>query len=298
LNGEQSKRFQRAEALALAAWDLARKRRGLPDTPRGQVMNLRAHQKMIAELENELAIPMVDRSFLRVKEGARESCLLIPGVSTGPEDLQGLGNLLFDGGFNVYTMRLPEFGNVGCSLREMSWQAALQKVWLGLRLLSRGGGRIHVVGLGFGATLALHLASKENVSSLVLLSPSIMPREKFWQRLLVKLKLHRIPCLRDWLDWNTDLIEGMDKARSKIGQLKMPIYAAQCEDDDRACPVSLRILQGKARHKASRFRIFPEGGHAILDAHGKEYLNAEILNFLGVQQGSTRQRGQARKVDA
>ena len=74
-------------------------------------------------------------------------------------------------------------------------------------------------------------------------------------------------------------MEGMDKARARVGKLRIPIYAAQCDDDDRACPTSLRILQVKARNKASRFQVFPEGGHAILANHGKDVLYPQILQF-------------------
>ena len=71
------------------------------------------------------------------------------------------------------------------------------------------------------------------------------------------------------------------KARSKIGKIGVPIYAAQCEDDDRASPASLRFLQNKARNKASRFQVFAEGGHSILAVHGKDVLYNQILQFCG-----------------
>ena len=135
--------------------------------------------------------------------------------------------------------------------------------------------------MGFGATLALLLALQESVSSLVLLSPAIMPRESFFQRLLVRLKLHRMRWVHRWVGWNADLMEGMDRARGKIGKIKVPIYAAQCEDDDRASPNSLRILQNKARNKSSRFQVFAEGGHSILAVHGKDVLFDQILEFCG-----------------
>ena len=98
---------------------------------------------------------------------------------------------------------------------------------------------------------------------------------------MVRLKLHRLRVVHRWLGWNADLMEGMDKARGKIGKLRVPIYAAHCEDDDRASPTSLIILQNKARNKASRFQVFSEGGHAILAVHGKDVLYNQILQFCG-----------------
>jgi esterase/lipase len=221
------------------------------------------------------------RSYLRVRDGEQGSCLLIHGVSTGPGDLKALAEEFVEQDFNVYVLRLPDYGTGGNTLGEITWESALAQARQCYQLLARGGGKVHIVGLGFGATLAMHLAATESVSSLVLLAPAIMPRENFLQRMLVRLKLHHLKAVRGLVGWNADLMEGMDLARGKIGKIKVPIYAAQCEDDDRACPDSLRFLQKKAKNKSSRFQLFPQGGHAILAAHGDEGLNQEVLRFCG-----------------
>jgi len=260
---------------------MARTRRQLPDSPRGHVMTLRAHQRLVASFEKERKIPDPDRSVLRVKEGSRGSFLLIHGVSTRPGDLHELADVLFDSDYNVYVLRLPDYGTPGHTISEVSWESSLYQARQCFQILARGGGKVHVVGLGFGATLALLLALEESVSSLVLLSPAIMPRESMFQRLVVRLKLHRLGFVHNWLGWNADLMEGMDKARGKIGKIRVPIYAAQCEDDDRASPASLRFLQNKVLNKSSRFQVFPEGGHAILVEHGKDVLYDQIIQFCG-----------------
>ncbi len=242
-------------------------------------MTLRAHQRLVASFEKERAIPDPDRSFLRVKEDARGSVLLIHGVSTGPGDLRELANFLYDSSYNVYVLRLPDYGTPGHTISEVSWESALHQARQCFELLNRGKERVHVVGMGFGATLALHLARVESLSSLVLLSPAIMPKASLVQRLLVRFRLHHLKFVHRYVGWNADLMEGMDKARSQVSKLKVPVYAAQCEDDDRASPVSLRFLQRKSKHKASRFRIFPTGGHAILAEHGQKSLFKDIVNF-------------------
>lgn len=272
---------KQTQNLTLSAWDLARTRKQKPDTLRGQVMTLRTHQRLVASYESERNIPEMDRSFLRVKDGAKDSVLLIHGVSTSPGSLRELATRLHDSGLNVYVLRLPDYGRPDNTISEVSWEGALQQASQCFTLLDRGVGKVHVVGLGFGATLALHLALREKVASLVLLSPAIMPRENFLHRLLVRLKLHRLKFVHRRIGWNADLMEGMDRARGKIGKIKVPIYGAQCEDDDRASPSSLRVLQRKAHHQASRFRVFPTGGHAILANHGDEGLYADIINFCG-----------------
>jgi len=276
---------RQTQNLTLSAWDLSRTRKQQPDTARGQVMTLKTHQRLVASFESERKIPEVDRSFLQIKEGANGSVLLIHGVSTSPGSLRELAMRLHDGDLNVYVLRLPDYGTPDNTISEVTWEAALQQGRQCYQLLARGGGPVHVVGMGFGATLALHLASIESVSSLVLLSPAIMPRENFLQRMLVRMKLHRIGFVHNWLGWNSDLMEGMDLARGKISKIKVPIYGAQCEDDDRASPASLRILQKKSRNKASRFRVFTDGGHAILANHGDKGLYTDIIKFCGGRAG-------------
>jgi len=242
-------------------------------------MTLRTHKRLLDAYEQERGIPEADRSYLRVTESAQGAVLLLHGVSTRPGDLHVLASALNEAGFNVYVLRLPDYGRPEHTISEVSWEAALEQVRQRFDLLARGGGRVHIVGLGFGATLALHLALLEKVASLVLLSPAIMPRESLLQRILVRLRLHRAPFMRRWVGWTADIMEGMDRARGKIGNIEVPIYAAQCDDDDRASPESLRVLQRKARHPASRFRVFAAGGHAILTTHGEETLFGEIIQF-------------------
>ena len=266
-------------ALTLSAWDLARTRKKQPDSPRGQVMTLRAHQRLVAAFEADRNIPEHERSFLRIKESAKGSCLFIHGVSSGPGNLRELANQLFEADFNVFVLRLPDHGTEGDTISVVPWKSSLNLVRQDFRLLARGGGKVHVVGMGFGAALAMQLASKENVSSLVLLAPALMPRNSFFQRMVVALKLHRLPFVHRFLGWNADLVEGMNQARGKVGKIRVPIFAAQCEDDDRACPASLRFLQRKASHSASRFRVFPDGGHSILEAHGEDVLFKDIRAF-------------------
>ncbi len=273
-----------AQALALTAWDLARTRGDREDTPRGRLMTLRTHQKLIAAYEAGRRIPEEDRTFLRVRENARGSFLLIHGMSTGPADLRGLARHLGENECNVWVLRLPELEGAVEAVSRASWESSLLQARQRCQMLGRGGGKLHVVGLGYGAALAVHLASRiDTIDSLVLLAPALMPRVSAAQRLLVHFRLHRLGFFRRLLGLSADLLEGMDTARGRVGRVRVPIYAAQCDDDDRASPASLRFLQKKAPNRASRFQVFPTGGHAILAAHGERVLYGEILKFCGVR---------------
>ncbi len=266
--------------LALSAWDLHQRRKAQPDNDRGYFISLRAQQRLVASFERERGIPQNSRSRFLLRGDARGSCLLIHGISTSPNDLATLGDQLHDKGFDVYILRLPDHGRRDNTFSEISWESYLNQVIQCYQVLARGPGKVHVVGLGYGATLALLLARHEKPASLTLLAPALIARESLFQRLLIRMRLHRLPMVRRWLGWNVGLVEGMDRSRSRIGQIKVPMFAAQCEDDDRSSPDSLRFLQRKARHGASRFQLFPEGGHDILASHGDGSLYGSITDFI------------------
>jgi esterase/lipase len=268
---------KRTFAMAMSAWDLERTRKERNDTPRARIVMLRAHKRLTAAIEAQKNIPPQHRSLIEIQDESRMCCLLIHGINGSPADLESLADHLFRSGMTVYAMLLPEHGNG--SQQEFMWRACFQDVKLRFSTLKRIYRKVNVVGYGFGATLAIHLAANEPVASLALLSPALVPRVSFIERLLFRLGIHRVAGLRPRFGWTEDVLGAMKKARTLLSRLRLPIYAAQCDDDERVSPLSLRILQKNVRHKASRFKVFPTGGHAILQAHGEPTLYQEILKF-------------------
>jgi len=272
---------KRTAAMALSTWDLERTRKERRDTPRARIVMLRAHKRLTAAVEAQKNIPPQHRSLIEIQDESRTSCLLIHSINGSPADLESLADYLHRSGMTVYAMLLPEHGNG--NQHEFMWRACFQDVRLRFRILRRIYQKVNVVGYGFGATLAIHLAAKEPVASMVLLSPALVPRVSFIERLFFRLGIHRIAWLRPRMGWTEDVLGAMKKARTLLSRLRLPIYAAQCDDDERVSPVSLRILQKNVRHKASRFQAFPTGGHAILATHGEPALYQEIIKFFQVR---------------
>jgi esterase/lipase len=278
--GQGDDRVSAGTVLALSAWDLERPQRTLPETPRARVIRLRAHQRLQVALEERRGIPPAHRSFIGIQEGARAACLLVHGVLGSPADLRPLAEHLHASGLTVYLQLLPGYGLDTEEPPQVMWRASLQAVKVRFQLLRRLYRQVHVIGHGMGAALAIHLARQETVASLALLAPALIPRVTLVERLFLRLKLHRLRWLRPRLGWNPEVLEAMESARTQVGRLRLPIYAAQCDDDERISPISLRVLQKRTRHRASRFRAFASGGHDILAAHGAEELHAEILDFV------------------
>ncbi len=266
----------RLSALALAAWDLNRRQ---DDSARGRLIALRTRARLIQVAESERSVPPEQRSFLKIASDGQDGCLLLHGITGGPADMLPLGNLLHDGGFTVYAPMLTGHGSGSLSRTEARWRANLLTARQSHQMLRASCRRVHVVGTSFGAALALHMATRERVASLALLAPALMPRASFGVRLLLALNLHRLPMIGRRVHFTNDALEGMRWAREAAHQVTSPIFAAQAEDDQVLSPTSVRLLQKRVRHKASRFRVFPEGGHDVMSTHGEAGLYQEILEF-------------------
>ena len=172
-NGAAAKVFEinpRTQALTLSAWDLARTRTKQPDTNRGQIMTLRTHQKLVTAFEDARGVTVDNRSYLRVRDAAKGSCLLVHGVSTSPGDLKALAEEFVAKDFNVYVLRLPDYGTGGSTLSEISWESALAQARQCYQLLARGGGKVinisSVAGLEPQPMMGVYSVSKAAVIML------------------------------------------------------------------------------------------------------------------------------------
>jgi len=287
INDQDLKRFGQ---LTLTAWELEHALDNVEPDPeletqpprpaRAGSMALRAHARLQGEMEARLGVPKERRTRIGIQPEVDESVLLVHGSTGTPQDLDGLARYLHGQGYTVYNMLLPGHGLESATLPVVKWKACLNEVQLRYRLLARHSRLVHVVGFSFGGALAILLTRQEQPASLSLLAPALVPRVPLGTRLLMLLGLHRLPPLRRRIGWNLEVFEAMERAKSQVGKLRLPIYAAHCQDDARIDPASLRLLQKRTRHRASRFRLFETGGHMILAAHGETALNDALLQFL------------------
>ena len=272
--------MQRLQQLSLSAWEIEHSRDIEAPARAVRAATLRVHESLSAEMDKWSDVDPDKRTQIRVRPDAEEAVLLIHGSTGHPGDLRGVADHLYERGFTVCNVLLPGHGHESAGPPDVLWKACLNEVELRYGILARVYDKVHVVGFSFGGALALHLAAKEKPASLVLLSAALNPYVGFRTRLMIMLGLHRLPFIRRRLGWNLEVFDCMDKAKSLVGKLRLPIYAAHCDDDERIDSSSLRLLQRKAKHRASRFRLYPKGGHMILEAHGRDSLNAEIGEFL------------------
>ncbi|MBD3220720.1 alpha/beta fold hydrolase [bacterium] len=273
-------RRARVQAMSLTAWDLARNQFHEHADPRARIMTLRTHERLRTLAEAELGVAKHKRTFLKVGQEGQPGVLLVHGTDQTPAHMVPLARVMHEAGLTVHGLLLADYGHGVTGGPEARWRATLQQVRHGHRLLADSCRDVYVLGSGFGAALALHLASRERVAGLVLIAPAIVPRVDLKIRLLRSLGLLRVPQVRRRMGLRVDVLEGMQAAQDLIPRVDVPMFGVMCDDDDRVSPEALRILQKRARHPRCRFQIFPEGGHDVLAAHGSASLDQDIIDFI------------------
>jgi esterase/lipase len=281
---DNEQNLQRLAQLSLTAWELEQD--NVPDADKRGAVALRAHARLQAEIEAKLGVARDRRTRIGLQDETGEGVLLIHGSTGSPSDLDELARHLHGAGYTVYNMLLPGHGYESGAMPDVQWRSCFNEVMLRYALLRKYCTSVHLVGFSFGASLAILAAQDHTPATLSLLAPALVPRLPFGTRLLLALGLHHLPFVHRRVGWDMEVYSAMERARGRLGKLHMPVYAAQCQDDPRIDASSLRIVQKKIHHKGSRFRLFPEGGHMILEAHGRSVLNTELTEFL-----SGRKRG-------
>ena len=165
-------------------------------------------------------------------------------------------------------------------IRDSSWRAWIAEAENRYRVLSIWCRQVHVLGLSFGASIALQLNVRPRPRSLVLLAPALHPRVGLLGRLALGLGLHRRPFFRKRLGWKSEVLDGMEAAREADWWKGVPVYAAMCEDDHRIDLSSLNHLRRRSSNEKTRIRTFPAGGHVFVETEPKDELRKEILDFL------------------
>ncbi|MDQ3985721.1 MAG: alpha/beta fold hydrolase [Actinomycetota bacterium] len=126
-------------------------------------------------------------SDVEILEGAEEfelgsgpvGALLVHGFTGSPQGMRALGEYLADNGIAVVGVRLPGHGTTWQELNTKShedWTAAVED---GYDRLAAKSEEIFIVGLSFGASLALNFAAKNphRVKGLVLLASWVMTKD-------------------------------------------------------------------------------------------------------------------------
>lgn len=236
-----------------------------------------------------------DLPFLRIPAGADAAVLLVHGFSATPWEMRPLADELTRRGLACLAVRLPGHGTSPEDLATRRWEEWAAAVDAGYERLARHFSRIYAAGLSTGSLLTLILASRRELSGVVLLSPYLRLRHNLaplagWLRYLHPYQkrtlsdaaalhyytrrplagVHQINRLLHWL-------------KPQLESIRTPVLALHGEGDKVIDIDSGRQLVERLGSAVKHYRRFgPEVAH-VLTAPGtprRDEILAMIGNFL------------------
>jgi carboxylesterase len=210
-------------------------------------------------------------------------CLLLHGYGGSPFEMEYLASRLEQSGYCARTVCFPGHGTCFedfSKTRFTDWAAVAEKTFQDLQ---REQGRVVVIGLSMGGSLALHLAQRFSPAGLVTIAAPVFLYRLFpfvgadWRLPLVRFIRHLRPvwsfpvptpkaleiapgrsykgvqnlhCLHSFM-------QGIKTIRKDLGRVHAPLLAVHCPTD-RVCPVesSFEILR-KVSSSRRRLELLP-----------------------------------------
>ena len=123
---------------------------------------------------------MKGNRFFRKK--GRIGCLLVHGLTSCAEEMEGIGEFLYSKGFTVLGTLLKGHNTSLEDLHSTSWRDWYSAVEDDFNFLRKQCSKVYVIGLSIGGALSAHLAANKKFDGLVLLAPAIFytnPLAKF-----------------------------------------------------------------------------------------------------------------------
>ena len=263
--------------IAHTIWELERRvRRGRPsDVARRSLLS--AHVEQLRMMEEHLDVPVDGRSFALLQGRIAAGALLLPGEREGCERLRSLSEHLHAEGFTVLasTLSYRTLDRIGVS--PTYWQTCLDEAENRYDMLDHYASRIAVVGVGLGAAVALHLASRKRVYAVGAVFPVLDAAVGFSDscRALLRRVLPRTT--RGPMSWPLQRRTAARQAQGKIGA---PVVVVAEERRDRSDAArSLRAVRELMAHRPLQLLLVPEAGPVAPDALPSEIL-AQLVAFL------------------
>ncbi len=234
----------------------------------------------------------------------KRGILFIHGWTSSPRELIFLADSL-KGKYKCSGPRLEGHGTIPSDLERTHWKQHLQQVSDEFSELSLVCEDVTVVGLSYGALLALHLAARRKVSRLVLLAPFLYSKGKLFKvisesELIPHLpdlihKLNKSPkgpindrqALKNHIAYPTmplkplkSLVECSHEAQKILAKIKVPTLICHGQQDETADFEGSVELLKKLGSDSKTLLAFPKSNHIITLDSEKERLEAEIKLWL------------------
>lgn len=249
--------------VAHTIWELERRvRRGRTSDATRRVL-LSAHVDQLRMIEERLDVPEAGRSVAFLQNRVAPGVLMLPGEGETCEHLEPLGRALYRRGFNVLASSLS-YRELGQPTRSpYYWQTCLDEAENRYDMLNHYASRVSVVGVGLGAAIALHLASRKRVHAVVALYPTLDARVGLSERLRGLMRRVFPRWMAAPAGWETQRHVAADEARRKAPKLTVPIFAVAEERRDGESGRATRSAKKLQAAGLAEIELLPRGRDAV-----------------------------------
>ena len=251
---------------------------------------------------------LTNQPFLLESATNDHACLLLHGLGGGVYEMQLLGEFLHQHGFTVQGINYPGHDRAATKMPASTWQEWYKHIEDNHKELAKKYENVSIIGFSTGCPLALHLAAKQSVQNLVLLSPFLAIRHQWYYLLRLELYLFSVGHLiadvprlkglpisdKAMLQLATEAaffktfnlasvrsaIELINIVKSLLPQIEEPTLIIQSVKDSVVDPEGARIIYQQLGSKKKKLYWLQDSDHTISLDIEREIVFEEIKKFL------------------
>jgi len=224
-------------------------------------------------------------------------CLLVHGYTDSPFTMEMLGRRLADAGFTVRCDLLPGHGADPAELNRLPWRAWWDSVRHAHDALARECESVFAVGLSFGGTLALHLATHRPLAGLVTMAAMLgtidrRPYHAGWLRhVLAYVPKSGGPDvaepLADYVGYDTVPVGGVaqvmrmiEHVRADLAQVRCPILVVHGQHDHTVPLENAHTILDTVSSTDKTLVVLPRSCHVVTLDVEHERLENDVVNWV------------------
>jgi len=249
-----------------------------------------------------------DRFF---KKKSNTGCLLVHGLTSSTQEMEEIADYLYSKNYTVLATLLKGHNTSIKDLNKTTWKDWYSSLLDDFNLLSKHCNKIYVIGSSVGATLSLHLATKQNskLKGMILLAPAIFyinnlatltPLLKYFKKYSTKDYKEYYPSRKEvFFDIANEkalkkriaykkvpissiasTIKLINIVRKEIKNIDIPTLIIHSLNDHTIKPESSRYIYDNLAIKEKKLIFVEQSGHVLTVDFDKKRIFREILDFI------------------
>lgn len=217
-------------------------------------------------------------------------CLIIHGFAGSREQIKSLDDYLKDKGYICSCPKLKGHTGNPEDMKKADYKDWLASAEEELLELMEKTDRIAIIGFSMGGLIAVNLACKYDIESIVTINTPIY----YWnlKRIFINIfndiKNRRARYIRRYIEAKKaapiismiNFLRLLNRTKERLSHIQCPFLIIQTKDDDTTKIKSANYIYDHIRSKDKEIKYYDKGGHLILLSINKEEVIKDIEVFL------------------